>query len=73
MNPRKPGNGPREDVQNEVPQAIHEALDDGKHAPSHPEPVNLAPLKARQEETLNTQIEPDRVEVYLKGPTVFTA
>jgi hypothetical protein len=73
MNPRKPGNGPQEDVQNEVPQAIHEAPDDCKHAPSHPDPVNLAPLKAQQEEALKTQIERDRVEIYLKGPTVFTA
>jgi hypothetical protein len=73
MNSRKPKNGSEEDVQNKVPQAIHESLNDDTHAPSHPEPVNLAPLKAQQEETLKTRVERDRVESYLKGPTVFTA
>ena len=73
MNPHKPRNGPQKDGQNKVLQPVHEALDNGKHAPSHPEPMSLPPLKAQQEETLNTQIEPDRVESYLKGPTVFTA
>jgi hypothetical protein len=76
MTSRKPPERPDDDVQSEILQAVHDALND------------LAPLKDPAEdqpaaETQNpvphlvkadeVEVEIDRMEAYLRGPTAFTA
>ncbi len=69
---RSPEDSREEDMQNKMLHPSHDGLNKearGLAAPEHRPSV----LPARQDEAPDTKVELDRVELYLKGPTVFTA
>jgi hypothetical protein len=72
MTPRQPPENPDDDVQSELLQAVHEALND--LAPIN-DPVEEQPLTETQQDVPpgETEVEIDRIEAYLRGPTAFTA
>ena len=75
MAPRQPPENP-DDVQSELLQAVNEALND--LAPVN-DPVEDLPLTETQQAPQEpvspdeTEVEIDRIEAYLRGPTAFTA
>lgn len=73
MTPRNPEESLDETVPDKALRAIHEACNDESSAQGEPVRQDAPALAVRQEETRDTAIEPDRVELYLKGPTVFSA
>lgn len=71
MTPRNPDENSEEHMQKQVLQAIHDALN--LETAADPAPQGAPALSASQEVTPETKVELDRVEIYLKGPTAFTA
>lgn len=72
MTPRNPGASPEETAQEEILQAVHEALtDEASIQAVQAEQAALAPSDTKMEP--DTKVELDRIETYLKGPTVFSA
>ena len=76
MTPRLPPENPDDDEQSELLRAVHKALND--LAPMN-DPVEEQPLTERQQDVKpslspdETEVEIDRFEAYLRGPTAFTA
>jgi len=76
MAPRQPPENPDDDVQSELLQVVHEALNES--APMN-DPVEDQPLTETQQAPQEpvspdeTEVEIDRIEAYLRGPTAFTA
>ncbi len=71
MTPRQPPESP-DDMQSEILQAVHNALND--ITPVH-DPANELPARETQpaKPSDETEVEIDRIEAYLRGPTAFTA
>jgi hypothetical protein len=76
MTPRLPPENPDDDEQSELLRAVHKALND--LAPIN-DPVEEQPLTETQQDVKpslspdETEVEIDRIEAYLRGPTAFTA
>jgi hypothetical protein len=76
MTPRQPPENPDDDEQSELLRAVHTALND--LAPMN-DPVEEQPLTETQQGVRpalspdETEVEIDRFEAYLRGPTAFTA
>ena len=76
MTPRLPPENPDDDEQSELLRAVHKALND--LAPMN-DPVEEQPLTETQQGVRpalspdETEVEIDRFEAYLRGPTAFTA
>jgi hypothetical protein len=76
MTPRLPPENPDDDERSELLRAVHKALND--LAPMN-DPVEEQPLTERQQDVKpslspdETEVEIDRIEAYLRGPTAFTA
>jgi hypothetical protein len=76
MAPRKPLENPDDDMQSEILQAVHDALND--LAPLS-DPVEEQPVPAARQaaphalKAEDVEVEVDRIEAYLRGPTAFTA
>ncbi|QRM30717.1 hypothetical protein [Microvirga sp. VF16] len=76
MTPHLPPESPDDDVQSELLQAVHKALND--LTPIN-DPVEEQPLTETQQDVQpsaspdETEVEIDRIEAYLRGPTAFTA
>lgn len=76
MSPRLPPESPDDDAQSELLQAVHSALND--FAPLT-DPAEEQPLAETQPDAQlspspdETQVDIDRVEAYMRGPTAFTA
>lgn len=73
MTPRNPEESPDETTQDKVLQVPHEARKDEVNAQAKPVQRDEPVLVVHQEATSDTKVELDRVEIYLKGPTVFSA
>ncbi|KLK93749.1 hypothetical protein AA309_06890 [Microvirga vignae] len=73
MTPRNPEESPEETTQDEVLQAINEVLSHDTEAPVVSVPENTPVLNAQPKETPDTKVELDRIELYLRGPTAFSA
>lgn len=81
MTPRQPQENADEEVQNEILQAVHEALDDPAQVKTLADDQLLAatqqdaPLlqEVKEPAAADARVEIDRIEMYLKGPTAFTA
>lgn len=73
MAPRNPKEKHQEDVQKEAPQAIDNTFNNTPEAPVDPVQHSVPLVDPQQEEALDTRVELDRLEIYLKGPTAFTA
>ncbi len=72
MTPRQPPEGPDDDMQSEILQAVHNALND--IAPvNNPAEDKPATETDQAKPTDETEVEIDRIEAYLRGPTAFTA
>ncbi|WP_262296666.1 hypothetical protein [Microvirga sesbaniae] len=76
MTPRLPPENPDDDEQSELLQAVHRALND--LAPITDPVENLPLAEAKPDEPAvpspdETEVEIDRIEAYLRGPTAFTA
>jgi hypothetical protein len=76
MSPRLPPESPDDDEQSELLQAVHNALNELAPLtdPADDQPIaeaqqDVPPLEAPDE----TEVEIDRIEAYLRGPTAFTA
>jgi hypothetical protein len=82
MTPRLPPENPDDNVQSELLQAVHTALNDlastNDPAPTN-DPVEEQPLAETRQDVRpalspdETEVEIDRFEAYLRGPTAFTA
>jgi hypothetical protein len=76
MTPRLPPENPDDDEQSELLRAVHKALND--LAPIN-DPVEEQPLAETRQDVKpslspdETEVEIDRIEAYLRGPTAFTA
>ena len=72
MTPRKPPESPDDDMQSEILQAVHNALNDiaPVNTPAKDQPAAEADQAKPSDET---EVEIDRIEAYLRGPTAFTA
>jgi hypothetical protein len=76
MTPRQPPESPDDDVQSELLQAVHNALND--ITPIN-DPSDVLPVIERQQDVPaaaaadENEVEIDRIEAYLRGPTAFTA
>ena len=76
MAPRLPPESPDDDVESELLQAVNTALND--LAPVN-DPVDDLPLVEAQHDAQTsvspdeTEVEIDRIEAYMRGPTAFTA
>jgi hypothetical protein len=76
MTPRQPPENPDDDEQSELLRAVHKALND--LAPIN-DPVEEQPLAETRQDVKpslspdETEVEIDRIEAYLRGPTAFTA
>ncbi|WP_243371281.1 hypothetical protein [Microvirga solisilvae] len=72
MTPRNPDASTEETVQEELLQAVHEALTDeaSLHAAQAEQDASVPSVTKTEPDT---RVELDRVETYLKGPTVFSA
>jgi hypothetical protein len=73
MTPRNPEDSSKADVQNKVLPDVHDTFRGDTHAAPVSKPHSTPILDPRQEEGGNTKLALDRVEAYLKGPTVFSA
>jgi len=72
MTPRQPPESPDDNMQSELLQAVHNALNDITPVkdPAENQPVReTKPAKPSDE----TEVEIDRIEAYMRGPTAFTA
>lgn len=77
MTPRNPDESSRNDVQDEILQTLHDAMneapaDDGAHSPA-PAQAPAPSTQVEGMEIINEAVELDRLAIYLKGPTAFTA
>lgn len=76
MTPRQPPESPDDDAQSDLLRAVHHALNE--MTPVN-DPVEDQPLTETQSDVLppksvdETEVEIDRIEAYLRGPTAFTA
>ena len=72
MTPRQPPESPDNDEQSEILQAVHKALNE--IAPVN-DPIDDQPLTETQqvEAVDKNDVEIDRIEAYMRGPTAFTA
>jgi hypothetical protein len=76
MTPRQTDETSEDDVQNQILQAIHEALNDSSEDET---PLARMPQQAgspqahEQAGAADTRVELDRAEAYLRGPTAFSA
>ena len=76
MTPRQPPECPDDDGQSALLQAVHDALNDTApmNDPVEDEPATEtqqnAPCRMKENEV---DVEVDRIEAYLRGPTAFTA
>jgi hypothetical protein len=76
MVPRQPPESPEDEEQSELLQAVHAALNEIEpvNGPADDQPVIKAaqetPHLTKQDEV---EVEIDRIEAYLRGPTAFTA
>lgn len=72
MTPRQPPESPDNDEQSEILQAVHKALNE--IAPVN-DPIEDQPLTETQqvEAVDKNDVEIDRIEAYMRGPTAFTA
>lgn len=73
MTPRNPEDSPEETTQDKVLQATNEALVEKTDVPAEPAQQNTPVLEAPQKAVPDTKVELDRIETYLRGPTVFSA
>ncbi|MBM6583368.1 hypothetical protein ILT44_24510 [Microvirga sp. BT689] len=78
MTPRHPPERPDDDGQSELLRAVHRALKDIKpvNAPADEQAVpsqeETAPRLVKKHD-VDVEVEDDRIEAYLRGPTAFTA
>jgi hypothetical protein len=70
MTPRNPDERPEEDPRDKDPQAVH---DEHAHASGEQTSPSASDLASSLEEAPETKVEIDRLALYLKGPTAFTA
>ena len=70
---RNPQDSPEENAQNNVLQPFHDALGSEKPELIGPRRHDAPVFQTEPERALDTKVELDRLEAYLKGPTVFTA
>ncbi|WP_134496355.1 hypothetical protein [Microvirga pakistanensis] len=73
MTPRNPEDRSTADLQNRSLQDKHDAPHDPTHAPADSEPRATPPAASLQGEDADAKIVLDRLEAYMKGPTVFSA
>jgi hypothetical protein len=76
MTPRHPPESPDDDVQSENLQSVHDALSDitPVNDPAEAQPATETQQDARPAEAPDeTEVDIDRIEAYLRGPTAFTA
>jgi hypothetical protein len=75
MSPRSPDDRREDDMQDKVSHAVHDTLNEA-HAPAKTavsqEEIAHAE-KAEKVQCVETTVELDRVALYLKGPTAFSA
>ena len=62
-----------ESKQDKVVQACPELRNHATDAPVESVPKNTSALAAKPEEAADPEAELDRVEIYLRGPTAFSA
>ncbi|MEE1609721.1 hypothetical protein [Microvirga sp. CF3016] len=72
MIPRQPPESPDDDEQSELLQAVNAALNEITpiNDPAEVQPVTETQQAKPSDET---EVEIDRIEAYLRGPTAFTA
>ena len=72
MTPRQPPESPDDEKQRDFLQAVHNALNDITPVTEKPVPETEreAPRLVKAEDV---DVEIDRIEAYLRGPTAFTA
>ena len=76
MAPRQPPENPDDDRQSDLLRAVHRALNDAVpvNAPVEEQPLTEMQQDLPEPESVDeTQVEIDRIEAYMKGPTAFTA
>jgi hypothetical protein len=73
MTPRNPEESPEKITQDKVLPATNDALNENTDVPTEPARQNTPVLDAPQEAVPDTKVELDRIETYLRGPTVFSA
>jgi hypothetical protein len=76
MAPRQPPENPDDDRQSDLLRAVHRALNDAVpvNAPVEEQPLTEMQQDVPEPEVADeTQVEIDRIEAYMKGPTAFTA
>jgi hypothetical protein len=73
MTPRNPEESPNMDPQNRVLRDIHDTINNAAHAAPASQPHGTPVPVSQQREAVDTKLPLDRVEAYLKGPTVFSA
>ncbi len=75
MSPRSPNNRSKDDMRDKVSHIVHDAVNEAvapeEAIASQDEPARAD--KAEKVECVVTTVELDRVALYLKGPTAFTA
>jgi len=73
MTPRNPEDSPEVDLQNRVLQDIRDTPNDDTHAAPACDPHSMPAATSQQESAVDTKLRLDRLEAYLRGPTVFSA
>lgn len=73
MTPRNPEESSDMDLQNGALQDAHETINDTTHAAPVSAVRSTLPPASRPDEADDAKAARDRVEAYLKGPTVFSA
>ncbi|MXQ10336.1 hypothetical protein [Microvirga makkahensis] len=73
MTPRNPEDSSKSDVESRSLQDLHDPLDGRSRAAAAPEPDSPPVPALRQEESVEAKLTLDRLEAYMKGPTVFSA
>ena len=76
MAPLQPPENPDDDRQSDLLRAVHRALNDAVpvNAPVEEQPLTEMQQDVPEPEVVDeTQVEIDRIEAYMKGPTAFTA
>jgi hypothetical protein len=76
MSPRLPPESPDDDAQSELLQAVHQALNDLSPISDPAEELPLAEAQPDAQPSASpneNEVEIDRIEAYLRGPTAFTA
>jgi hypothetical protein len=75
MSPRSPKDRREDDMQDKVLHAVHDALNE-VHVPEKPTvPLDAGATgeAAKPAQPVETEVELDRVAIYFKGPTAFSA